>query len=216
MACHTLLQGIFPTQELNPRLLCLLHWQEVSLWLATLGKPLNWLYSHEKWKRKKRKWAYVPHQLHSTALLLSKQSSCLTSQGPCSLVPTWLTQETLQADPSPHPRAFSTYLVPRVQGFPANIKWMTLDHTFPYLLAPPAGSQGMRLQVPRACCGLRPTHCSHGTCFPGGCQEGQAVWKNQLPLHDLWPLRDGRQEGASSFHPWMDSPKPGDTPHRVQ
>ena len=27
LGCHALLQGIFPTQELNPHLLCLLHWQ---------------------------------------------------------------------------------------------------------------------------------------------------------------------------------------------
>ena len=33
--CHSLLQGIFPTQELNPRLLHLLHWQADSLPLST-------------------------------------------------------------------------------------------------------------------------------------------------------------------------------------
>ena len=27
MGCHALLQGIFPTQGLNPHILCLLHWQ---------------------------------------------------------------------------------------------------------------------------------------------------------------------------------------------
>ena len=31
MGCHALLQGIFPTQGLNPHLFCLLHWQENSL-----------------------------------------------------------------------------------------------------------------------------------------------------------------------------------------
>ena len=35
--CHVL-QGIFPTQGLNPCLLCLLHWQEDSLPLAPPGK----------------------------------------------------------------------------------------------------------------------------------------------------------------------------------
>ena len=39
MGCHALLQGIFPTQGLNPRLLCLLHWQEGSLSLMPPGKP---------------------------------------------------------------------------------------------------------------------------------------------------------------------------------
>ena len=36
---HFLLQGIFPTQELNLCLLCLLHWQVASLPLAPPGKP---------------------------------------------------------------------------------------------------------------------------------------------------------------------------------
>ena len=36
VSCHFLLQGIFPTQGSNPRLLCLLHWQGVSLPLSHL------------------------------------------------------------------------------------------------------------------------------------------------------------------------------------
>ena len=39
VGCHVLLQGIFPTQESNPCLLCLLHWQGGSLPLASPGKP---------------------------------------------------------------------------------------------------------------------------------------------------------------------------------
>ena len=39
VGCHFLLQGIFPTQVLNPCLLCLLHWQAGSLPLAPPGKP---------------------------------------------------------------------------------------------------------------------------------------------------------------------------------
>ena len=39
MSCHALLQRIFPTQGLNPCLICLLHWQAVSLPLASPGKP---------------------------------------------------------------------------------------------------------------------------------------------------------------------------------
>ena len=35
VGCHALLQGIFPTQGLNPHLLHLLHWQAGSLPLAT-------------------------------------------------------------------------------------------------------------------------------------------------------------------------------------
>ena len=36
--CDTLPQGIFPTQESNPHLLCLLHWQAGSFLLAPPGK----------------------------------------------------------------------------------------------------------------------------------------------------------------------------------
>ena len=39
VGCHAFLQGIFPTQESNPRLLCLLHWQVGSLPLVPPGKP---------------------------------------------------------------------------------------------------------------------------------------------------------------------------------
>ena len=39
VGCYFLLQGIILTQELNPRLLCLLHWQAVSLPLPHLGSP---------------------------------------------------------------------------------------------------------------------------------------------------------------------------------
>ena len=39
VGCHFLLQGIFPTQGLNPHLLCLLHWQAGSLPLRHLGSP---------------------------------------------------------------------------------------------------------------------------------------------------------------------------------
>ena len=39
MGCRTLLQGIFPTQGLNPHLLCPLHWQTGSLPLELPGKP---------------------------------------------------------------------------------------------------------------------------------------------------------------------------------
>ena len=38
VSCHFLLQGIFPTQGSNPRLLHLLHWQADSLPLAPPGK----------------------------------------------------------------------------------------------------------------------------------------------------------------------------------
>ena len=39
VGCYFLLQGIFPTQESNPCLLCHLHWQVDSLPLSHLGSP---------------------------------------------------------------------------------------------------------------------------------------------------------------------------------
>ena len=45
MGFHALLQGIFPTQGSNPRLLCLLHWQGGSLPLAPPGKSKRNIYS---------------------------------------------------------------------------------------------------------------------------------------------------------------------------
>ena len=43
MGCHFVLPGIFPTQGLNPHLLCLLHWQADSLPLVPPGKPIRLL-----------------------------------------------------------------------------------------------------------------------------------------------------------------------------
>ena len=39
VGCQSLLQGIFPTQGVNPCLLCLLHWQAGSLPLSRQGSP---------------------------------------------------------------------------------------------------------------------------------------------------------------------------------
>ena len=50
MDCHFLLQGIFPTQGLNPHLLCLLLWQEDSLPLHRLESHSGILLSHKKVK----------------------------------------------------------------------------------------------------------------------------------------------------------------------
>ena len=44
MGCHFLLQGIFPTQGLNPPLFCLLHRQADSLPRALPGKPILMIY----------------------------------------------------------------------------------------------------------------------------------------------------------------------------
>ena len=42
VGCHFLLQGIFLTQELNPCLLWLVHWQAASILLSHLGSPILW------------------------------------------------------------------------------------------------------------------------------------------------------------------------------
>ena len=49
LLAQALLQGIFPTQGLNPHLLCLLHWQGDSLPLVPAGKPnIDNIPHHEK------------------------------------------------------------------------------------------------------------------------------------------------------------------------
>ena len=49
VGCHALLQGTFPTQGLNPRLLCLLLWPVGSLRPAPPGKPFQVLESSHVW-----------------------------------------------------------------------------------------------------------------------------------------------------------------------
>ena len=39
VGCHFLLHGIFPTQGLNPHLLCLLHWRGILYQLSHWGSP---------------------------------------------------------------------------------------------------------------------------------------------------------------------------------
>ena len=48
VGCHFLLQGIFPTQGLNPRLLCLFHWQAGFLLIVPPGKPLKRPYVYDQ------------------------------------------------------------------------------------------------------------------------------------------------------------------------
>ena len=51
MGCYFLLQRIFLTQELNPGLLCLLHWQVNSLPLHHLRNPISYsLLSNNIWR----------------------------------------------------------------------------------------------------------------------------------------------------------------------
>ena len=48
MGCHFLLQGVFPTQGLNPHHLCILHWQADSLPTVPPGKPNHSLLSMQQ------------------------------------------------------------------------------------------------------------------------------------------------------------------------
>ena len=48
MGCHALLQGIFLTQRLNPRLFCLLHWQAGSLPLSYQDNEITQELSRQK------------------------------------------------------------------------------------------------------------------------------------------------------------------------
>ena len=50
VGCHALLQGIFPIQESNPCLLCLLHWQVSSLSLVPPGKVSTWFLLQKQWR----------------------------------------------------------------------------------------------------------------------------------------------------------------------
>ena len=45
VGCHALPQGMIPNQQLNPCLLCLLHWQAGSFTTEPPGKPL-YMYRH--------------------------------------------------------------------------------------------------------------------------------------------------------------------------
>ena len=47
VGCHAFLQGIFPTQRLNPHILWLLHGQVGSISLSHLGSPTNALDSNK-------------------------------------------------------------------------------------------------------------------------------------------------------------------------
>ena len=67
VGCHFLLQGIFPTQELNLSLLYLLSWQAVSLPLMLPGKPLM---PHRQkqfryWKCAEKRYLFILTHIHT-------------------------------------------------------------------------------------------------------------------------------------------------------
>ena len=76
VGCYFLLQGIFLTQGSNPHLLCLLHWQVVSLPLAPPGKPCDKPRQHIKKQRHpfankglySQSYGFSSHRLESWAI----------------------------------------------------------------------------------------------------------------------------------------------------
>jgi len=74
VGCHFLPQGIFPTQELNPHLLCLLDWQAGSLPLAPLGKTFKVAMYLKKEATKSKVYDYAhtdPHLKQKQSLITS-------------------------------------------------------------------------------------------------------------------------------------------------
>ena len=67
VGCHPHLQGIFPTQGLNPCLLCFLHWQAGSLPLAPPGKP---------------KWMHILNLIRRNSRLKIQKSNLIISSLP--------------------------------------------------------------------------------------------------------------------------------------
>ena len=59
VGCHALLQGIFLTQGLNLRLLCLLHWQASSLPLALPEKAGSTFDFIKKQKELRGAWILI-------------------------------------------------------------------------------------------------------------------------------------------------------------
>ena len=65
VSCHALLQGIFPTQGSNLGLLCLLHWQKVSLPLASplIGRKNNKQENKKKVESDMTEWLHFHFSL---------------------------------------------------------------------------------------------------------------------------------------------------------
>ena len=76
VGCHALIQGIFPTQGLNPWLLCLLHWQEGTLPLVPHG-ALVWGSSLQTMEDAKRKQQKPPHHPQASHLGATQSDTVL-------------------------------------------------------------------------------------------------------------------------------------------
>ena len=65
VGCHALFQGIFPTQGVNPCLLCLLHWQSGSLPLASPVKPIFCARKNLTFKTEFIEFKGITHQIET-------------------------------------------------------------------------------------------------------------------------------------------------------
>ena len=81
---YALLQGIFPTQGLNPRLLCLLRWQASSLLLAPPEKHIS--------QRQRLNHIHDLHSWESEALTQIPSQEYTEQENPCLPLPlqSWL------------------------------------------------------------------------------------------------------------------------------
>ena len=86
VGCHTLLHG-FPTQGLNLRLLCLLHWQAGSLPLVPSGKPtIGYATIQNKKLKKINKKAFSPRKKNRMdSVIYTTGSSVFFKSEPASL-----------------------------------------------------------------------------------------------------------------------------------
>ena len=80
VGCHFLLQGISPTQGLNPSLLCLLHWQVDSLPLCYLRNSLISI----SWRRRKSLNSTVAINNITVKVLVTQSRSTLWDPMDCS------------------------------------------------------------------------------------------------------------------------------------
>ena len=86
VGCHALLQGFFPAQGSNPRLLCLLHWPVASLPPVPPGKPTHMgsqVLSLEIWHQ--QSWAGTWEAVQKSSTSLDSSSEQTVQLDPCAL-----------------------------------------------------------------------------------------------------------------------------------
>ena len=130
VGCQSLLQGIFPTQGSNPRLLWLLHWQADSLPLYT-KKYIN-THTHT-------------HTIHNTHITHTHKYTHASTHKPKDAHSNSIDFGYQQAQPTFPPGTqpslwFCSKALPRVQGAAYSNSQLSSNH--PCLLVQPLGSRG--------------------------------------------------------------------------